>query len=1207
MILSRHTELKKIPGYFLLGIFLIFLAIIVREIFSRQDRPQIVTERVSKVLHKKEKLLSDAFRKCEGISFLKNDKKLLDLESEFQVLQKKHGIDLFIYENDSLVYWSSNTVSCPEKLSTKAITDTDYFEKQKNGWYELIRKKGFNKIYVGQILIKKQYLFENEYLKNEFEQTFKVPAGTDIDLSPSGTSIFTSGDRFLFSLKIPATSELSQFEIAILFLIYIAGFILILVSVYKAYCRIERYFKSRILFILCFTIDVIIIRILQFYFHLPHVLYNSKLFGPGFFSSSFFLPSLGDLLVNCVIILIISYVFYKHYSGFVKIDQLKRFTRIGIAITQSLIILVGFLAILEVIHSLVVNSTIPFNLQDISSLDFSSILGCLIIAMIFLSFVLVTIRLVQSISILIGIQSIHSNKEKRSNAISLSKVVIYLILFSISGTFILNSFNESVEKEKRKLLALKLSISRDALAELMYSNTEQKILNDSTIRNIISQGVPSNSEETEDSIEHYLRSKYFNGYWNNYTIQATVCSEKKNLQVQPHNDLINCKTYFQNVISEFGKPTISKSLYFLDYGYGYKNYLAIIPVAQSQKDTEGQQNAYIEFSSKLIFKDLGYPELLIDKNEGEIPDLSDYSYGFYRNGKLIHRVGNIQYSLDLENAVDRNNKDAHYYSQDNYNHYYYPIDNSNVLIISKKENSFLDKIAPFSYLFFFFSLFSIVFFLIVRFSDIINISFRRLSDRLQLSMAGILAISFLITGGLIVYYIMNLNTAKNLENLSEHTHSLLIDLQHKIGNSVDFSDLRKGELDEMMTEFSNIFFVDVNLYSPQGRLIASSRPEIFEEGLSSKLMNWEAYSQLTYYHLSYYFHKEKIGENGFNSAYIPFFSERNQLLAYINLPYFARQDDLKKEISSFLVTFINIYVFFIILGIFLSLVVSNYISRPLRTLASSISRFAYGKHNEKIEWKRKDEIGQLVDEYNRMIDELVKSAALLARSERETAWREMARQVAHEIKNPLTPMKLSVQHLEKAWKDRGSGWEERLNRFTQTMIEQIESLSAIASDFSDFAQMPETKPERLDLNDILENVKALYQDTSQIRFEFQYDSNIPHVITGDKKQLLRVFTNLINNAIHAIGNTANGIIKISIEQTGNKYVINISDSGGGISSEVSERIFQPNFTTKSGGMGLGLAIVKSIIQSIGGEISFTSKVGAGTTFTMIFPQSDGKF
>ena len=198
-------------------------------------------------------------------------------------------------------------------------------------------------------------------------------------------------------------------------------------------------------------------------------------------------------------------------------------------------------------------------------------------------------------------------------------------------------------------------------------------------------------------------------------------------------------------------------------------------------------------------------------------------------------------------------------------------------------------------------------------------------------------------------------------------------------------------------------------------------------------------------------------------------------------------------------------------------------------------------------------------------------------------------------------MKLSVQHLEKAWKDHTSDWDERLKRFTETMTEQIESLSAIASEFSDFAKMPVTQPENLDINEILENVEALYQDTSQIRFEFRYDSRVQHTILGDRKQLLRVFTNLINNAIQAIGNNEEGMISIELKSLHNKYSLKISDSGGGISAELSDRIFQPNFTTKSGGMGMGLAIVKSIIQGLGGEISFTSKEGSGTTFILVFP------
>jgi two-component system nitrogen regulation sensor histidine kinase NtrY len=987
----------------------------------------------------------------------------------------------------------------------------------------------------------------------------------------------------------------------IIFLLYLAGFILLLVSIYKLYCRLEHRFPSRVLFLLSFTIDVILIRVIQFYFHLPKVLYDSKLFGPESFSSSHLLPSLGDFLVNSILLVFVSYVFFRHYPGFMKTQKRKKTLRKTVAVFLLLLTLAGYFAILEVIQDLVVNSTIPFNLQNISSLNILSIVGYFIISAVFLSSFLIGIRLFQSFFDLTGIRDIYNNKRKRVSDTSLSRIVLYLIFFSVTGTLVMNHFNDSIEKEKRKLLALKLGTTRDALAELMFSKTEQKILSDSLFMKIISDSTRENSEEVEDSIERYLQSNYFRGYWNNYTLQATICSEKKILRVQPHNYIINCKAYFQNIINEFGKPTMSKSLYFLDYGYGYKNYLAVFPVTTGQKKSMIIKNAYIEISSKLIFKDIGYPELLIDRKEGQTPDLSDYSYAYYRNGKLTHRVGNVQYSLELDNAEDQHYAVAHYYSIEGYSHYYYPIDKNNILIISRKESSLLDRIAPFSYLFFFFTLFSILFFMIIRFSDVMNNSFLRLSDRLQLSMSGILGISLLITGGFIVYYIISLNTAKNQENLGERTHSLLVELQHKIGSSTDFSELGKEELNEMMTEFSNVFFVDVNLYSPQGRLIATSRPEIFEEGLSSELMNREAFLQLNYLHNSYYFHREKIGENGYNSAYMPFFNERNQLLAYLNLPYFARQDDLKKEISAFLVTFINVYVFLIIVGIFLALFVSNYISRPLRILASRISMLSFGKHNEKIEWKHRDEIGQLVDEYNRMIDELVKSVDLLARSERETAWREMARQVAHEIKNPLTPMKLSVQHLEKAWRDQTSDWEERLKRFTETMTEQIESLSVIASEFSDFAKMPVTQPENLDLNEILDNVKELYQDTSRIQFEFQYDDRIPHTILGDRKQLLRVFTNLINNAVQAIGNKEKGVISIDLKSADAMYSLEISDNGSGISTELSDRIFQPNFTTKSGGMGLGLAIVKSIIRALGGEISFVSKEGSGTTFILVFP------
>jgi len=335
---------------------------------------------------------------------------------------------------------------------------------------------------------------------------------------------------------------------------------------------------------------------------------------------------------------------------------------------------------------------------------------------------------------------------------------------------------------------------------------------------------------------------------------------------------------------------------------------------------------------------------------------------------------------------------------------------------------------------------------------------------------------------------------------------------------------------------------------------------------------------------------------------MPIYNDRNVLLGYLNLPYFARQDDLKREISTFLMAFINIYVSLIIIGFFVALIVSNYITRPLRLLTIRLGNLTFGKSNEKLEWRRNDEVGKLVQEYNRKIDELAKSAEMLAQSERESAWREMARQIAHEIKNPLTPMKLSVQYLQKSWEEKSSDWEQRISRFTATMIEQIDSLSFIASEFSDFARMPDPKNERLDLNEIIRTTSILYRNIANIQIII--DSNVTEaLISADRKQLIRVFTNLFNNSIEAIGEEKDGRILVHLKTSENWHFITITDNGSGIPPEQAGKIFQPNFTTKSGGMGLGLAIVKNIIISSGGEISFQSGQETGTVFTISFPDA----
>lgn len=452
-----------------------------------------------------------------------------------------------------------------------------------------------------------------------------------------------------------------------------------------------------------------------------------------------------------------------------------------------------------------------------------------------------------------------------------------------------------------------------------------------------------------------------------------------------------------------------------------------------------------------------------------------------------------------------------------------------------------------------------------------------------------------------LFYLANLNNSKNLDILSEKTHSVLIELEHKLAAEPALPPELSSYLDGLLHKFSQVFFSDIHLYSLDGNLLASSRREIFKEGLQSAKMNPQAYQEMAYRNKTVFMHQECIGRYEFLSAYVPFRNNLDQTIAYLNLPYFARQTEIRQEISTFLTAFINIYIILIAIAIFIALFISGYITQPMQLIREKMRKLRLGKTNEKIDWPIRDEIGNLIGEYNRMIDELATSAELLARSERESAWREMAKQVAHEIKNPLTPMKLSIQYLQKAWDERAPDWEQRLKRFTETIIQQIDNLSVIASEFSDFAKMPQTYLEKIDLKEVVANALGLFSEFRHIEFIADQVPEAPCYVYADRKQMLRVFNNLIKNSVQAIPVDKRGKIEIEIRLENDTYLSRVTDNGIGIPQDLARRIFSPSFTTKTGGMGMGLAIVKSIIINTGGEIWFESEEGIGTTFYIRLP------
>jgi nitrogen fixation/metabolism regulation signal transduction histidine kinase len=338
----------------------------------------------------------------------------------------------------------------------------------------------------------------------------------------------------------------------------------------------------------------------------------------------------------------------------------------------------------------------------------------------------------------------------------------------------------------------------------------------------------------------------------------------------------------------------------------------------------------------------------------------------------------------------------------------------------------------------------------------------------------------------------------------------------------------------------------------------------------------------------------------FLSAYIPFVNMENKLLAYVNLPYFSKENELSNETTNLIVAILNIYVLLILLTFMVTIFISDQIVMPLKLIQKKFGEVRLGKKNEEIYYRGQDEIAELVSEYNRMVKELARSAEMLAKSERESAWREMAKQVAHEIKNPLTPMKLSVQHLHRTWKDNRENFEDHLSSFTKTLIEQIDNLSFIASEFSNFAKMPRASSSRINLAEVIRSSIALFSETEDMNFVFEPNNDdIP--VFADREQLSRAFINLIKNAIQAIPDSQQGLVIIEIKPLRGKVLITVKDNGKGIPEELQGKLFTPSFTTKSSGMGLGLTITKNIIESFNGNITFKTEVNTGTTFFIELP------
>lgn len=405
---------------------------------------------------------------------------------------------------------------------------------------------------------------------------------------------------------------------------------------------------------------------------------------------------------------------------------------------------------------------------------------------------------------------------------------------------------------------------------------------------------------------------------------------------------------------------------------------------------------------------------------------------------------------------------------------------------------------------------------------------------------------------------------------------------------------------EKIYEIKNIHNLELYLYDLDGNLLKSSKASFFKNTsntrLSPDVLNKIEASTNKHY-------VEEFKENGqsYQSSYSYITDIYFKPLAILNLPYIEDDGFLNKELKENLTRLGYAYFIMLLVAIALAYFISKYITRSLNEISQKITETRLDKRNQRIPIDdNTHEISTLVNAYNSMIDELAISAAQLAESEREAAWREMAKQVAHEIKNPLTPMRLTVQSFQRKFDANDPEIKSKVNEYSSTLIQQIDTMSSIASAFSTYAQMPAQKDETLNVVKITKLALDIFNE-SYIYF-FSQEKEI--IARFDRTQLIRVITNLIKNSIQAINqrNPENPRIEVHVYSEESNAIITVEDNGLGISKSYKDMVFEPKFTTKTSGMGLGLAMVKKIVTTYGGNISFTSIEGGGTKFTVTFPK-----
>ena len=1128
--------------------------------------------------------------------------KVLNTETDEDrcLIELPEDMVIYKYVNDSLKSWANQFSVLNDDISNRmvfqrltnlknriispltGVTEELSYMNLGPKWYLVKMAYGSNndKVIAG-IEIKNTLIDDIRRNDNGINRHLKIPARyTALPLNHSGGYAVSIHDKPLFKILCDNASFTPSYDSSILRWI---GLALLIVAVIM-FLAGHRTIKAYTLITGGLTVTLIVA-----FFWGAQLSGNTELFSPTTYAYGPILFSLGILILLNTYITIVSICSYMMRDTLLEtISRDNRKKKINLKI-YFLILSVAVIAILLYTHltlkSLLLNSNISLELYRWNS----DIPHTFLVYISYIALLLCVILLLQMLS-----PVCRKLFRLRYNIFSSRSLAICALLAATYFSVTAGVLGFRREQERVAVWANRLAVDRDLSLEIRLKAIEEDLASDQIISSL------AKLNNAEGMILNRISETYLSRIRQSYSMNLAILREDNPELIRYYSELMRSGTPISDG---------SRFLYISD-GISHNKYLGTF-IFYHQGD--GLTRMLLEIEPNSNRDDKGYYSILGKfSTPGNINIPPSYSYAKYTDNRLVSYKGNYPYPTLFKNEGTASTDGYYEVARDGrHTHFLHHVGEDELIIISRPKRSGMVFFTSFSYLFL--TLLAIMQLCVrigrKRTRPRSNYFKNRINTILFLSSTLILASLTIVS----VFFVYKRNE-ENMRNLmSDRISTIQALTETHTKNARSFRDLQNPAFRTTVENISGTTKSDITLYSPEGKVFYSTTPEVFDKMVLGSRINQEAYHSIKHLNQRFYINQEMISDFSYWVLYAPIFNNEREIVAIAGTPYTESDYNFRREAIFHAALLINLFILLLIISLLFSTKEVDNMFAPLIEMGRKM-RQADIHTLEPIAYNREDEISSLVAAYNRMVRELSDSTIRLAQAERDKAWSQMARQVAHEIKNPLTPIKLEIQRLIRLREKGVPDWEEKFDKVSTVVLEHIDILTETANEFSTFAKLYSEEPVLMDLDKTLKDQILIFDNKENIKIQYIGMENA--LVMAPRPQLIRVFVNLITNAIQAVEirqkeaadngeDIFEGHVVICLRNSirDGYYDIVVDDNGSGVKEENLNRLFTPNFTTKSGGTGLGLAICRNIIEKCDGEITYRKSFGlGGASFTVILPK-----